>query len=501
MTVHSDAEVDTHRAASPHRGLILALALVAQFVVVIDGTIVTVALPSMQSDLGFASQLELQWVINAYVLLFGGVLLLGGRLGDLIGRQRLLIAGLTLFTGASLVNGIAQTSEVMIVGRAVQGLGAALVSPAVLAIIVATFTGAAERAKALGVFSAVTASASAAGMIAGGVLTEQLSWRWIFLVNLPIGIVAVAMAMRFIPNNGHEGPRPRLDVIGAATITGGMTLLTYAIVNAHEWGWDSARFLGTAAVAVLALVVFVITETRAKEPLVRLSIFRSRSLTVSNIVMFLMVGGLFTTMFFPTLYLQQIFGYSPIETGFAYLVWPVTMAVAGGVAQKLIAKFDPRPTLVVGLLFVAGGLFSFHSLPPDGSYVANVLPGLLLTAIGAGLSWATLFLLATMGVPVEDSGLASGLINTSQQIGAALGLAAMSTVAAAYTASLLPQATTAVEQAAAMGDGFARGFLVAGFLPLAGAVLAAIGLPKLRAASSDDIALAEAEAAVAVAGE
>jgi EmrB/QacA subfamily drug resistance transporter len=484
---------------SARRGLVLGLVLVAQFMVVIDSTIVTVALPSIQSDLGFGSQLSLQWVINAYVLLFGGVLLLGGRLSDLIGRQRLLIAGMLLFTGASLANGLAQNPGLLIGGRAVQGLGAALVSPAVLSIIVSTYTVTAERTRALGIFSAVTAGASAAGMIAGGVLTQALSWRWIFLVNVPIGVFAVAMALRFIPH--ARGQRRQLDVAGAATITASMTALTYAIVNAQDWGWSSARFLGLVAAAVALFVAFLGMELRSREPLVRLAIFGNRSLSVANIVMFLMVGGLFTTMFFPTLYMQQIFGYGPIKTGFAYLVWPVTMAVAAGIGERLNTRFDPRITLVSGLLLVSGGLFSFHSLPADGSYAVNLLPGLLLTAAGAGLAWATLFVFATSGVRIEEAGLASGLINTSQQIGSAIGLAALATVAAAHTADLLPHAATSVAQADVLGAGFARGFLIAGFLPLAGAAIAAIAMPKTRPATHDEAVLAEAEAAVAIGGE
>jgi len=503
MSVLSQAESESDAERPPHlrRGVILGIILIAQFMVIIDATIVTVALPTIQSDLGFGSQLSLQWVINAYVLLFGGVLLLGGRLGDLVGRQRLLVVGLVLFAGSSLANGLAQNPGVLIGGRAVQGLGAALVSPAVLAIIVATFTEAGERAKALGVFSAITAAASAAGMIAGGLLTEELSWRWIFLVNIPIGAAAIATALRFIPNAGRQGDRPKLDVAGAATITGSMTTLTYAIVNAQEWGWDSGRFLTLVVVAAVLLVAFLIVELRSPDPLVRLSIFRIRSLSVANLVMFLMVAGMFTMMFFPTLYLQQIFGYGPIKTGLAYVVWPVMMVIAAGLAQKLIARFDPRPTLVVGLLLVSAGLFSFRSLPPDGSYVTHVLPGMLLTAAGAGLAWATLFLLATINVPVEEAGLASGLINTSQQIGSAIGLAALSTVAASWTAELLQEATTATAHAAALGDGWARAFFIAGFLPLAAAVIATVALPRTRPASHDEIVLAEAEAAVAVAGE
>jgi EmrB/QacA subfamily drug resistance transporter len=483
--------------ATTRRSLVLALVLIAQFMVILDATIVTVALPSIQTGLGFDTQLDLQWVINAYILLFGGALLLGGRAGDLFGRRRLFMIGLTLFSAASLLNGLAQSTGMLVAGRAVQGLGAALVSPAVLSIIVATFDDEASRAKALGVFSAVTASGSAAGLLLGGILTDLLSWRWIFLVNVPVGVAAVLLALRHVPESRADHGHPRhVDLPGAVTVTGGLTLLVYALVNAQHWGWSSASFILTTAGAALLLAAFTAIELRSRFPLVRLGIFANRSVLAANLTMFLLVGGQFTMMFFPTLYLQDVHGYTPIETGLAYVPWPVAMAVAAGFGQKLIGRFGVRPPLVVGLALSAAGLLTYSGLPTDGSYVADVLPGMLLTAVGAGLAWAALFLAATHGVAVAEAGLASGLINTAQQIGSALGLAALATVAATRTADLLGSSPNPSPdaQADALVAGFQRGFTIGGVIVAAAALVALVGL---RHAEAPAPAAAEAEVAEA----
>jgi EmrB/QacA subfamily drug resistance transporter len=483
------------------RWIILALTLVAQFMVTLDATIVTVALPSIQTDLGFADQLDLQWVINAYVLFFGGFLLLGGRAGDLFGRQRLFLAGLALFTGASLVNGLADNTSMLVVGRGVQGFGAALVSPAVLSIIIVTFRNTAERVKALGFFTAVTAGGSAAGMLFGGLLTDYASWRWIFLVNIPIGLIGIVGALRTIPNSrAAAGNLRHMDLPGAISVTGGLTVLVYAIVNAQTWGWGSARFLWLTVVAAALLVAFVLIELRTGHPLVRLGLFAKRTISVGNATMLTFSGGLFVMMFFPTLYLAENLGYSPIEIGLAYLPWPVAMMAAGSVGQKLIGRTGPRLLLVVGLLLVAAGLLTFVRLPVDGSYAADVLPGMLLTAVGAGLVFTPVFMVATTGVAAEESGLASGVINTAQQLGAALGLAVISTLAAAHTAHLLDAAggrPTAAEQSSALVDGFQRGFAVAAAVVLASALIAALGLRRADFAQGSGTAGgSDAEAAV-----
>ncbi len=453
---------------------VLWTVLTAQFMVVLDGTIVTVALPSIDTGLHFDSQLQLQWVINAYILLFGGFLLFGGRAGDLLGRQRLFIIGLTLFGLSSLVNGIAQNPETLIVGRAVQGLGAALTSPAVLSIIIVTFEGVRERAKSLGYFSAVTATGSAAGMLAGGALTEWLDWRAIFLVNVPIVAITIIGALRTIPNNRHEAARQtRMDLPGAVIITAGLMLLAYGVVNAVDWGWGSARVWLIIAGAAALIGLFLVVEAASKQPLVRLGIFKGRALASANIAMILMTGGMFVMMFFPTLYLAQVKGYGPIEVGLAYLPWPIAMAAVGGVAQKVIAKAGPKLPLSIGLVIVGAGLFHLSFLETDSSYASGILPGMLLTAIGAGFSWASLFLVASVGVRPEESGLASGLINTSQQLGSAIGLATLSSVAAAYTADLIAGGATPND---ALVEGFDRGFLIGAVILLVGAAVVIVGL-------------------------
>jgi predicted MFS family arabinose efflux permease len=376
---------------------------------------------------------------------------------------------------SSLVNGLAQNPETLIVGRAVQGLGGALTSPAVLSIIIVTFEKVADRAKALGLFSTVTASGSAAGMLAGGVLTEWLNWRAIFLVNVPIAAVAIIGALRVVPNSRHrlEGQKNRVDLPGAVTITAGLLLLVYAIVNAENWGWSSGKVWGILAAAAVLIALFFVMEARSRQPLVRLGIFASRTLSVSNLAMFLMRGGQFVMLFFPTLYLAQVKGYSPIETGLAYLPWPVTMFLSTKVAQKIIARRGPKLAVWTGLVIDAAGLFVLGFLHADSSYAAGVLPGIILTAVGTGFAWASLFLLSSVGVKPQESGLASGLINTSQQLGSAIGLAVISSVAAAYTSKLVTGGTGAAE---ALSKGFDRGFLIATAVMAASAVVAVIGL-------------------------
>jgi EmrB/QacA subfamily drug resistance transporter len=458
----------------PRSKAILWIVLIAQFMVVLDATIVTVALPSIDTGLHFDSQLQLQWVINAYILLFGGFLLFGGRAGDLLGRQRLFVIGLALFGLSSVVNGLAQSPEMLIVGRAVQGLGGALTTPAVLSIIIVTFEGVHERAKALGAFSAVTASGSAIGILAGGSLTEWVNWRAIFLVNVPVAAVAIIGALRIVPNSRHRvDGQTRMDLPGAVTITAGLLLLVYGIVNAADWGWGSAKVLWTVIGAAALIVAFFIIEAKSQQPLVRLGIFKVRALSVANLSMFLMTAGLFVMMFFPSLHLAQIKGYSPIEVGLGYLPWPITMAAAGIWAQKIIAKAGPKLPLWLGLLIVAAGVFAMGFLDPGDSYAAGILPGMILTAIGAGFAWAALFLVASVGVKPEESGLASGLINTSQQLGSAIGLAALSSVAAAYTSDLIGGGTSAD---LALTKGFDRSFMIGAVLLLASALTALLGL-------------------------
>jgi len=452
-----------------NRWLVLSIVAIAQFMVVLDATITNVALPSIQASLHFSST-ELQWVINAYTLLFGGFLLLGGRAGDLLGRQRPFIAGLVLFTGASLVNGFATSSTMLIVGRAAQGLGAALVSPAVLSIMVTTFAEGRERARALAVFAAIATGGGATGLILGGVLTDVLSWRWVFYINLPVGILAVLAALRWVPNSRAETRPETSDVAGAVTVTGGLLLLVYDIVKASQYGWTSGRTLGLAAAAVALLAGFVVIELRSRAPLVDLSIFRKRSLAISNVAMMLFAAGLFGTFYFTTLYLQNIHGDTPLRTGVSLLPFPIMIAVASVLAQMLLRTLGVRPILFTGLGVAAAGLFWLSGLPASSSYLADVFPAIAVMGFGIGFTFSPLILIATTGVADDEAGLASGLVNTSQQVGGALGLAILASLAAGRTNGAL---AAGVGHAQSLVDGYTRAYMVAGGFAIGALVLVA----------------------------
>jgi len=409
--------------------VVLVLICIAQFMVILDATIVNVALPSIQKDLGL-SEANLQWIVNAYALVFGGFLLLGGRAGDLLGRKRLFLIGLVIFTGASFLDGVSQSSAMLIGSRALQGLGAALISPAALSIISTTFAEGKERSRALGVWAAIAIGGSAVGLILGGILTQAFSWPWIFFVNVPVGIIAFVLSWRLIPESKDEHAAQAFDIAGAVTVTGGLMSLVYAIVKAETDGWTSSTTLGFFALAAVLLASFIVIELRSKAPLVRLSIFRIRSLATANLVMFLVASGMFATFFFNTLYLQRVLGYGPLKGGLAFLPFTAGIMVSAGLASQFAPKIGVRPIAAVGMLVSAAGLLLMTQLPVDGTYVANVLPSLLLTSLGMGAVFMPLTLVATTGLDDSDQGLASGLFNTSQQIGGALGLAILSTLAA-----------------------------------------------------------------------
>jgi EmrB/QacA subfamily drug resistance transporter len=420
------------RATNPW--VVLVLICLAQFMVVLDATIVNVALPSIQKDLHL-SEGSLQWLVNAYALVFGGFLLLGGRAGDLLGRKRVFLVGLVIFTGASLLDGLASSEGTLVGSRALQGLGAALISPAALSIISTTFAEGAERARALGVWAAIAVGGGAVGLILGGVLTQYFSWPWIFFVNVPVGIVAFVLSLRLIPESRDVLEHRSYDLAGAVTVTGGLMALVYAIVDAQSAGWGSAKTLGFFALAVVLLAGFVAVELRTRAPLVRLSIFRIRSLLTANIAMFLAVSGMFAMFFFNTLYIQQVLGYGPLKAGLAFLPFTAGVAISAGLASQFAPRIGVRPVAAVGMLLAAAGLLLLTQLPVHGSYVANVLPSILLSSLGFGLVFMPLTLIATTGLDNEDQGLASGLFNTSQQVGGALGLAVLSTLAASKTSS------------------------------------------------------------------
>jgi EmrB/QacA subfamily drug resistance transporter len=414
--------------------VVLILICVAQFMVVLDATIVNVALPSIQKDLNL-SEGNLQWIVNAYTLVFGGFLLLGGRAGDLLGRKRIFLIGLVIFTGASLLDGLASSEGMLIGARALQGLGAALISPAALSIISTTFAEGAERARALGVWAAIAIGGSAVGLILGGVLTQYFSWPWIFFVNVPVGIAAFVFSLRLIPESRDEHAQRSYDIAGAVTVTGGLMALVYAIVDAQSAGWGSAKTIGFFTLAAVLLTAFIVIELRAKAPLVRLSIFRIRSLLTANISMFLAASGIFAMFFFNTLYLQRVLGFGPLDAGLAFLPFTAGIMVSAGLASQFAPRVGVRPVAAVGMLLTTAGLLLLTQLPVDGSYVADVLPALLLSSLGMGAVFMPLTLIATTGLNDEDQGLASGLFNTSQQIGGALGLAILSTLATSKMAS------------------------------------------------------------------
>jgi EmrB/QacA subfamily drug resistance transporter len=409
--------------------LVLVLICLAQFMVILDATIVNVALPSIQRDLGLG-EANLQWIVNAYALVFGGFLLLGGRAGDLLGRKRLFLAGLVVFTVASLLNGLATSSGMLIGFRALQGLGAAFIAPAALSIISTTFAEGKERARALGVWAAIAIGGSAVGLILGGVLTQSFSWPWIFFVNVPVGVLGFVLSLRYVPESRDEHAQRSFDVAGAVTATGGLMALVYAIVKAETSGWTSATTIGFFLFSAVLLASFVAIELRSPSPLVRLSIFRVRSLTTANLVMFLVASGMFAMFFFNTLYIQRVLGFGPLKAGVAFLPFTAGIMISAGVASQFAPRIGVRPVAAAGMIISAIGMLLLTRLPVDGSYAVDVLPSIMLTSLGMGAVFMPLTLVATTGLEDHDQGLASGLFNTSQQIGGALGLAVLSTVAA-----------------------------------------------------------------------
>jgi EmrB/QacA subfamily drug resistance transporter len=415
--------------------VVLVLICFAQFMVVLDATVVNVALPSIQKDLHM-TEANLQWIVNAYTLVFGGFLLLGGRAGDLLGRKRLFLGGLVVFTLASLLDGLSGSQGMLIGARSLQGLGAAFISPAALAIISTTFKEGSDRAKALGIWAAIAIGGSAVGLVLGGALTQTFSWPWIFFINVPVGVAVFALSLRLIPESKDEAAHRSFDIPGAVTVTGGLMVLVYAIVEAQQKGWGSAQTIGTFAASAALLAAFVAIELRARAPLVRLSIFRVRSLATANLVMLFVMSGMFAMFFFNSLYIQRVLGYGPLKAGLAFLPFTAGIMVSAGLASSFAPKVGVRVVAVAGMVASAAGLLLLARLPVDGSYVTDFLPSLLIVSLGMGAVFVPLTLIATTGLEDEDQGLASGLFNTSQQVGGALGLAILSTVAASRTTHL-----------------------------------------------------------------
>ena len=471
------------------RWIALIILCTGMLMIILDSAIVNVALPPIQSDLGF-SQSNLTWVVNAYLIPFGGLLLLAGRLGDLIGRRTVFLVGLAVFTVASLVCGLAQSQEVLVGARLVQGAGGALTSSVILGIIITMFRESREQMKAIGVFSFVASAGASIGLLAGGVLTQAIDWHWIFFVNVPIGIATVLLALRYVERDEGIGLRAGADVAGGALVTAALMLGVYTILETAKYGWGSARTLGLGAVAIALLVAFIARESRTENPLAPLQIFRSRQIAGANVVQMLTVAGLFGMFFLGVLYLQRVLGYDALETGLAFL--PVSLLIgilSLGFSARLSERYGATAVLLPGLVLIAVGLLGFARVPVDGSYVADVLPVMIPLGIGAGLFFPALTILAMSGVAPSESGLASGLVNTSLQVGGSIGLAVLATLSATRSENLLAEGEST---ASALVGGYHLAFVIA-----AGLVIAAIGvtLTVLRGA-----AVAEEEENVEEAG-
>ncbi len=444
--------------------LALALLSVVQFMVVLDIAIVNVALPSIQVDLGFSQQ-NLQWVISAYALVFGGFLLLGGRAADLLGRRRIFLAGLIVFTLASLFAGLAWSEASLISARALQGLGAAVITPAALSILSTTFVEGRERNIALGVWGAVGGFGAAAGVLLGGILTDALSWSWIFFVNVPVGVTAFILAPILLKES-RDATVKSFDALGAVLVTGGLSSLVYAITQAGQDGWLAGKTVSFFAASLAMLVGFLAWEQRHPEPLMRLGILRIKTVSGANVAGFIMGTATFSLFLMLTLYMQQVLGYSPMKTGVGYLAVAGTAIFTSAIAAQLVTRIGVKPVLAIGMTSLTGGLVYFTQVSVGGSYLADLLPGFLLIAVGLGFSFVPISIAALAGIQPAEAGLASGLINTSQQIGGALGIAALSTIATSRTSDALAGGST---RAQALVDGFHGAFF-------AGVILAAIGI-------------------------
>ncbi len=470
----TDAPV-TPLPAPVHRGLILAIACLGQFMVILDVAVVNVALPSMQADLGF-SPTGLQWVVNAYTLTFAGLLLLGGRTADLFGRRRMFLVGLGLFTGASLVCGLAQNDWSLIAARSVQGLGAAILSPVTLTIVTTTFTEPRERSRALGVWSAALASGGAVGVLLGGILTDLLSWRWIFLVNIPVGIAGIVIGRVVLRESRAETRTRSLDVAGAITVTASLTALVFGIVETNTHGWTSPWTLIPIAASVVLFIAFIVIETRlASSPIVPLRLLRSRALAGADIAMACVGGSMFAMWYFVSLYLQEVLGMSPLQAGLGFVPAALGVVVGAQIAGRIVPRTGPRPILAIAGLIISASLFWMSHLSATGSYWSDILGPITLVSIGLGLSFPPGTFAAMSSVGPAEAGLASGLVNSSRQIGGAIGLAILATVAAQRTGSL--EAGESV--AAALADGYGRAIAVGSIIAL-GTTLAALIIPRSR---------------------
>jgi EmrB/QacA subfamily drug resistance transporter len=463
--------------------LILAIVCLGQFMVVLDISVVNVALPSIKADLGF-STIDLEWVVNAYTLTFAGFLLLGGRAADLFGRRRIFLLGLGLFTTASFVGGLAPNQATLIIARALQGFGGAVLAPATLTILTTSFSEGPIRARALGVWSAVAAAGASAGALLGGILTDTLTWRWILFVNIPIGLIALIAARAFLPESRSEAGHRSLDLVGALTVTAGLTAVVYAIVRTGTYSWVAWQTLLPMLVGVALLALFVVAEARlVSAPLIPLSIFRSRSVTGGNLFMLLLFAAMFGSWYFETLYMQRVLGYTPLQAGLAFLPQTLSTAAGAQVTSRLVNRFGPRPLLITAPLMAAIGFLWLAQLSPDSAFLSDLLGPSILAGLGVGLSVTPVTVAATSGVERDKAGLASGLLNTSRIVGAAIGLAALASIAQARTTSLLGANTTPAGALGALTSGYSLGFIIGAFVLVFASMLASILIPSNRTSS------------------
>jgi EmrB/QacA subfamily drug resistance transporter len=499
------------------KGLALAVLAAAQFMVILDATIVNVALPAIQKALGFGNASDLQWVVTAYALAFGGFLLLGGRLADLFGRRRIFMAGVTVFALASLAGGFSQSPGMLIAFRAIQGLGGALLAPAALSLVLTIFKEGPERNRALGLWSMVAGGGGAVGLLLGGILTQYVDWRWIFFINVPIAIVVLLLAMRFVPKS-LPTKRVGLDLLGAVTVTGSLMSLVYALAQVPSKGWGAGITLAAFGLSAGLMVAFVVNELLRKQPLIKLSIFKRRNVSGGTIIQLLMPAALFGMFFYLSIYLQQILHYSPTMTGVADVPFTLVLIVTAGVLSRIIGKINPKPVLVIAPLVVGAGLMYFARIPVHANYWTDIFPAIALMAAGMAAVFVTVTVVTTTGTSQEESGLVSGLLNTGQQIGGAIGLAVLSVVSTSVTkadfadaASNLSSMTNPLAAKAALATaipqalvhGFQRGFATAALFALAASLVAAIVIKARKPSPAQverDLEF-EAEAIPAIPGE
>jgi EmrB/QacA subfamily drug resistance transporter len=490
--------------AVKHKGLALAILAAAQFMVILDATIVNVALPAIEKALGFTSAAQLQWIITAYALAFGGFLLFGGRVADLFGRRKTFLIGIVLFAVASLAAGLSQNPTQIIVFRALQGLGGAFLSPAALSLVLTIFKEGQERNRALGVWSMVAAGGGAIGLLLGGVLTQYANWRWVFFINVPIAIITIILSMMYVPASLPR-ERERVDVLGAVSITGSLMMLVYALANAATHGWGAASTLFSFAASAALMFIFIENELIVRHPLIRLNIFRQRNVSGGSIVMLLMPAAMFGFFFYMSIYLQQVLHYTPTKTGLANLPFTLVIMVVAGVLSRFAAKINPKPVLVVGPLLAVAGLAYFSRIPVHAQYVTDILPGIILMAAGMAMVFVMATMATTKGVAQSESGLISGLLSTGQQIGGAVGLAVLTVVSTTATKSKLtsgagnPQDPNFLNEALVYG--FHHGFIAAaGFAVAASLVAAFVFKVKRGPVNAAGLELAESESLSPVPG-